>query len=88
MEYVGEPIDDTHWHDSSHRDYFDWVVLFNYEAIGYVRDDEKTSLDSQKYSTKLRELPGSQQIRIKNGLTALNVIGGMRNLIMIRLPIT
>ena len=53
-----------------------WFVLFSYDSSGYVRDDEKNSLDADKIIASIRE--GTHQanlVRLEKGWDTLGVAG-------------
>lgn len=77
MKYAGEPTDSScAGMITSAEDNYDWSVMFFYDAIGYVKDDEKSTLDAGKILDSIKQgTEEGNKTRVKNGLTALNVIG-------------
>jgi uncharacterized membrane-anchored protein len=79
MEYLGEPVDDNDLgiivpYDENE----DWSVFFSYYSIGYIKDDEKADLDANAILDSIKEgTEEGNKIRIKNGASALNVLGWM-----------
>ena len=54
----------------------DWSIIFSYDPIGYVKEDEKESLDSQAILQSIKEATEeANKMRIERGFPALNVIG-------------
>jgi len=54
----------------------DWSVMFHYEAIGFVKDDDKDSLDADKILQDYRE--GTEEAnkhRTKSGFPPIHVVG-------------
>lgn len=53
-----------------------WAVWFQYDPIGYVKDDEKESLDSKEILEIIKEGNDEQnKIRIKQGFPPIEVVG-------------
>ena len=54
----------------------DWFAVFEFDAVGYVRDDEKNSLDADALlqSIKTATEEGNQE-RIKRGWSPMTIIG-------------
>lgn len=73
MEYMGNPLTNNEIgfiapNDATQK----WFIVFDYLPIGYVRDDEKDSIDSDAILKAIKE--GTQQankIREKNGFAPL-----------------
>ena len=57
-------------------DDLDWFVVFEYDPVGYVRDDEKDSLDADAMLKTLKEntLQGNR-IRARNGWAPMTILG-------------
>jgi uncharacterized membrane-anchored protein len=54
----------------------DWFVVFEFEEIGYVEDDEKEALDADAILASLREgNDAANEIRRKNGWGTLDIVG-------------
>jgi uncharacterized membrane-anchored protein len=54
----------------------DWFAVFEYDAVGYVKDDEKGSLDADALLESIRAgTEASNQERVRRGWPKLNVIG-------------
>ena len=54
----------------------EWFVVFEFDEVGYIRDDEKDSLDADAMLTSIRK--GTEQgnkIRREKGFTGLNIVG-------------
>jgi len=55
---------------------FTWFAVFEYDETGYVRDDEKDSLDADKILSAIKEATEkSNEVRRKRGWSPLNVTG-------------
>src|SRR4029077_4369172 len=53
-----------------------WFAVFAYDEIGYVRDDEKNSLDAGNLLRTIQKAPKkSKQLRQKRGWDTLTVTG-------------
>jgi uncharacterized membrane-anchored protein len=54
----------------------DWFIVFEYEPIGYVKDDEKDELDADALLESIREgTREANKIRQENGWETLEVVG-------------
>ena len=54
----------------------DWYVAFDFDVIGYVKDDEKSSLDSDAMLESIRRgTEESNKIRRERGFTGLHITG-------------
>jgi len=53
----------------------DWFVIFEFDKIGYVKDDEKDSIDSEYLLESLRKgTEKSNKIRRERGFPELSVV--------------
>ncbi len=53
-----------------------WFVVFEFNPIGYVKDDEKDAIDSQKLLQNMQEgIAASNKERAKKGYPAMEVVG-------------
>lgn len=53
-----------------------WFIVFEYDSVGYVTDDEKGELDSDAILTSIREgTEAANEYRTEQGIAPLNVIG-------------
>ena len=77
MEYSGEPVSQTEAGLILPKDqHKEWSMIFQYYPIGYVRDDEKDSLNSDAILEQItRATEKANKIRRKNGGVPLNIIG-------------
>jgi uncharacterized membrane-anchored protein len=76
MEYLGEPEDSDYAGLITSASNEEWYVLFYYDPIGYVKDAEKEALDSAKILETIKQgTTEANKIRIKNGVSALNILG-------------
>ncbi len=77
MEYSGEPVSQTEAGLILPKDRnLDWSMIFQYNPIGYVRDDEKDSLDSAAILKQITSATEeANKIRRKKGGVPLNIIG-------------
>lgn len=56
-----------------------WFAVFEYDASGYVKDDEKSTLDADAMLASLREgMEAGNKVRRKRGWTALELVGWER----------
>lgn len=54
----------------------DWFIVFEYEAIGYVKDDEKDSIDADAILESIKAgTEEANKIKAEKGIPALNIIG-------------
>lgn len=54
----------------------DWSVVFEFDAVGYVKDDEKDSLNADKLLESIkRGTAEANKQRVKSGRSAIEVIG-------------
>jgi uncharacterized membrane-anchored protein len=54
----------------------DWFLVFEYEASGYVADDEKDSLDAEAMITSIREgTEAANEERRSRGWDTMNIVG-------------
>jgi uncharacterized membrane-anchored protein len=61
---------------SSAQDEETWFVVFEWDPVGYVKDDEKDSIDADAILERIREgTEKSNEERQKNGGSALHVVG-------------
>jgi uncharacterized membrane-anchored protein len=77
LKYVGEPYDESNLGLVAPDDQVEqWGIFFSYAPIGYVKDDEKESLDPAKLLDAMRKgVEEGNKIRTKNGTSALKVMG-------------
>lgn len=76
MEYVGQADPLAVGVVAPKAESQDWSIIFSYDPIGYVKEDEKESLDSQAILQSIKEATEEgNKIRIERGFPALNVIG-------------
>lgn len=77
MEYAGEPISGLEVGcvlDKAEDQY--WQILFSYDQIGYVSDDEQESLDPDAILNSIVDATEeANKQRIKQGFSAIEVIG-------------
>src|SRR6185436_130803 len=53
-----------------------WFVVFEFNPIGYVKDDEKNSIDAPKLLAQMQEgNKRSNEVRVKEGLPELELTG-------------
>jgi uncharacterized membrane-anchored protein len=75
MRAVGQPTSDGLVGSVSPTN-ADWSVMFDFDPVGYVKDDEKDKLDADKLLAEYRE--GTEQAnkyRAKSGLPSIQVVG-------------
>jgi uncharacterized membrane-anchored protein len=54
----------------------DWFIIFEWHAIGYVKDEEKDEIDADAILASIREgTEEANEERAKRGLPALHVVG-------------
>lgn len=57
-------------------DSLEWFVVFEFNDVGYIRDDEKDSLDADAILDSIRRgTEESNKVRRKKGFSGLNIIG-------------
>lgn len=53
-----------------------WYIVFEYDPVGYIKDDEKADLDADAIFENIREATEySNRQRVKQGFTTVNLIG-------------
>jgi uncharacterized membrane-anchored protein len=75
MRAMGNPVDGTELGFLA-PDSLDWFVLFEFEEIGYVPDDEKDKLDGEAILTSIKE--GNElanEERRQNGWSEVKIVG-------------
>jgi len=77
MEYLGNPPSDLEVGLVAPKEESKlWFVVFEYDPIGYVSDEEKDTLDSQAILESIKQgTEEANKIRIKQGVSPMNVIG-------------
>lgn len=54
----------------------DWFVVFEFDEIGYIKDDEKSSLDAEAMLESIREgTEEANKYRRERGFTGLHILG-------------
>lgn len=54
----------------------DWFIVFEYDGVGYVKDDEKDDIDGDAIMKAMKENDGpSNEMRAAAGMEALNTVG-------------
>jgi len=57
-------------------DTLEWFVVFEFDKVGYIRDDEKNNLDAEAILSSIRKgTEKSNKIRKEKGFTELNIVG-------------
>lgn len=57
----------------------EWFVVFNFEAVGYVPDDEKDSIDADELLDSIREgTEAANEVRRRRGWEELKILGWAR----------
>lgn len=55
---------------------FDWFVVFEFDDVGYVRDDEKHSLDADAMLTSIKQgNEAANKERLRRGWSTLTILG-------------
>ena len=77
MEYWGEPVVGLEVGSVfSKAENENWVILFEYDPIGYVREDEEESLDPDALLESIKQATEeANKIRVEQGIVPVNVIG-------------
>jgi len=77
LEFLGEPICELEVGAVfAKAEDEEWAIWFDYDPIGYVKDDEKESLDSKEILENIKEATDEQnKIRIKQGFPPIEVVG-------------
>jgi len=77
LEYLAEPVSNLEVGVVCPKaeDEF-WAIWFDYDTIGYIKNDEKESLDSQAILKIIKEANDEQnRIRIERGFAPFDIIG-------------
>lgn len=77
LEYLGDPVSKLEVGVvCAKAEDEEWAVWFEYDPIGYVKDDEKESLDSKAILESIKQANDeANKTRIERGFPAINVIG-------------
>ena len=75
MEFYGNPPSDREYGLIAPED-LDWCVLFEFDKSGYVKDDEKDSIESDKLLKCMRDnQDAANEYRRENGMDELTITG-------------
>lgn len=75
MELYGNPPTDREYGVIAPEN-LDWCVLFEFDESGYVKDDEKDSIDPEKLLKGMRDTQdAANEYRRENGMDELNITG-------------
>jgi uncharacterized membrane-anchored protein len=75
LKAMGEPVSDNLL-GSLDPTNGEWSVMFTFQDIGYVKDDEKDKLDADKLLQQFREgTEAANKIRAKSGIPPVHVVG-------------
>ena len=75
LKQAGEPVSGNECGSISPTN-SDWEIMFRFQAIGYVKDDEKNSLDADKLLDAYRRGTAEQnRRRERNGLPTIELVG-------------
>ncbi len=76
MEYIGNPISNKEVGLIASKEGENWFIVFEYDSIGYVKDDEKESIDSDALLKTIKEATDyANKQRAQKGFAPLNVVG-------------
>jgi uncharacterized membrane-anchored protein len=76
MEYIGNPITNREVGLITSNQGKNWFIIFEYDPVGYVKDDEKESIDSDALFNSIKDATDyANKQRIKKGFPPLNIIG-------------
>ena len=73
MEYIGNPVTDNEiGYLTPNTEASNWYIVFEYIPVGYVKDDEKTSIDSAEILKAIKKgTEEANKIRGKKGFSPL-----------------
>ncbi len=75
MEAMGNPLSDTEVGFLA-PETLDWFMVFEFDEVGYIRDDEKDSLDGDAILESIkRGTEEGNKIRKENGFPGLHIVG-------------
>jgi uncharacterized membrane-anchored protein len=75
LKRAGEPVSGNECGSVSPTN-ADWEIMFRFEDIGYVKDDEKNQLDADKLLDAIRRgTAAANRERERNGLATIEVVG-------------
>jgi uncharacterized membrane-anchored protein len=75
LRKAGEPVSGNEYGSISPTN-ADWEIMFRFEDIGYVKDDEKNQLDADKLLDSIRRgTAAANRQRERNGLPTIEVVG-------------
>ena len=76
MEYIGNSITNKEVGLITSKQGENWFIIFEYDPIGYVKDDEKESIDSEALFKSIKNATDyANKERSKKGFPPLNVVG-------------
>jgi len=76
MESIGNLTSNKEVGLITSKDGENWFIVFEYDSIGYVKDDEKESIDSKALLKTIKKATDyANKQRAENGFAPLNVVG-------------
>lgn len=76
MESIGNPTSNKEVGLITSKEGENWFIVFEYDSIGYVKDDEKESIDSEALLKTIKKATDyANKQRAKQGFAPLNVVG-------------
>jgi len=76
MRSIGNPVTSRETGLIAPKNGDPWYIVFEYDPVGYIKDDEKTDLDADAIFKSIREATEySNQQRVKQGFPAVELIG-------------
>jgi len=76
MKSIGNPVSSRETRLIAPKNGDPWYIVFEYDPVGYIKDDEKTDLDADAFFESIRKATEySNQQRIKQGFPTVKLIG-------------
>ncbi|CAD7845095.1 MAG: hypothetical protein [Olavius algarvensis Delta 4 endosymbiont] len=76
MQSIGNPVSSRETGLIAPKNGDPWYIVFEYDPVGYIKDDEKADLDADAIFESIREATEySNQQRIKQGFSTVKLIG-------------
>lgn len=76
MRSIGNPVTSRETGLIAPKNGDPWYIVFEYDPVGYIKDDEKSDLDADAIFESIREATEySNQQRIKQGFSVVNLLG-------------
>ena len=76
MEFIGNPITNREVGLITSKQGENWFIIFEYDPVGYVKDDEKENIDAEALLESIKKATDyANKERTRKGFAPLNVVG-------------